>query len=86
MINQFIINNYFVIRRTGGIRPTLGPPRPNNRHLNVARNKRLPPRGMYVNHDDLQLIASESESQGANILNGMDDEVVSLKCKVCCVI
>jgi len=79
-----IIKFVYMIRRTnGGIRPTLGPPRPNNRHLNVARNKRLPPRGMYVNHDDLQSIASGSNGQGETVLSAMDDEVVSLKCKVC---
>lgn len=66
-------------RTNGGIRPTLGPPRPNNRHLNVARNKRLPPRGMYVNHDDLQSIATESNGQGDNILMAMDDEIQSNK-------
>jgi len=81
---NIIINLLNTIRRTnGGIRPTLGPPRPNNRHLNVARNKRLPPRGMYVNHDDLQSIASGSNGQGETVLSAMDDEVVSLKCKVC---
>ncbi|XP_050539352.1 REST corepressor 1 isoform X2 [Daktulosphaira vitifoliae] len=69
---------YTHFRRTGGgIRPTLGPPRPNNRHLNVARNKRLPPRGMYVNHDDLQTIASGPN--GDVILSGMDDEIQSNK-------
>lgn len=61
----------------------MGPPRPNNRHLNVARNKRQPPRGMYVNHDDLEAIATEPNSQGETILVAIDDEVVSLKCKVC---
>lgn len=40
---------------------------------------------MYVNHDDLQAIASEPENQGESILSGMEDEVVSLKCKVCCI-
>lgn len=39
---------------------------------------------MYVNHDDLQAIASEPDDQGETILSAMDDEVVSLKCKVCC--
>jgi len=38
---------------------------------------------MYVNHDDLQSIATECNGQGDNILMAMDDEVVSLKCKVC---
>ena len=38
---------------------------------------------MYVNHDDLQSIASESSGQEDTILLTMDDEVVSLKCKVC---
>lgn len=38
---------------------------------------------MYVNHDDLQVLASESEEQGEGILSAMDVEVVSLKCKVC---
>ncbi|XP_050431889.1 REST corepressor-like isoform X2 [Adelges cooleyi] len=71
---------YTHFRRTGGgIRPTLGPPRPNNRHLNVARNKRLPPRGMYVNHDDLQAIASGPNGQGDAILAAMDDEIQSNK-------
>lgn len=41
---------------------------------------------MYVNHDDLQAIASEPEGQGKSILSTMDDEVVSLKCKVCVVV
>lgn len=40
---------------------------------------------MYVNHDDLQAIASGPEGQGETILSAMDDEVVSLKCKVCVV-
>ncbi|XP_025421657.1 REST corepressor 1 isoform X2 [Sipha flava] len=71
---------YTHFRRTnGGIRPTLGPPRPNNRHLNVARNKRLPPRGMYVNHDDLQAIASSPDAKGDNILSAVDDEIQSNK-------
>lgn len=38
---------------------------------------------MYVNHDDLQAIASDPNTQGNTILSAMDDEVVSLKCKVC---
>lgn len=66
-------------RTNGGIRPTLGPPRPNNRQLNVARNKRLPPRGMHVNHDDLQAIASGSDGQAEAILSAMDDEIQSNK-------
>lgn len=37
---------------------------------------------MYVNHDDLQAIASALNSQEDSILSAMDDEVVSLKCKV----
>lgn len=70
---------YTHFRRTGGIRPTLAPPRSNNRQLNIPRNKRLPPRGMYINHDDLQAIASEPESQGESILSGMEDEIQSNK-------
>lgn len=38
---------------------------------------------MYVNHDDLQAISLGPDSQGESILSAMDDEVVSLKCKVC---
>jgi hypothetical protein len=38
---------------------------------------------MYVNHDDLQAIASSPDAKGDNILSAVDDEVVSLKCKVC---
>lgn len=38
---------------------------------------------MYVNHDDLQAIASSLNNQDDSILSAMDDEVVSLKFKVC---
>lgn len=40
---------------------------------------------MYVNHDDLQAIAGPG-AQGDSILSAMDDEVVSLTCKVCAIL
>ncbi|KAL1131384.1 hypothetical protein AAG570_011001 [Ranatra chinensis] len=71
-------------RRTGSIRPTVGPAKPRDRHANsvLARSKRKPPRGMYINHDDLVVMSSGSPQQGDSILKAMDREIVSLKRQV----
>ena len=61
-------------RKTGLLRPTSGP-------IRTARGKR-PPRGMYLNYDDLITIASGPPGQAQSILRHMDDEVVSLKRQV----
>ncbi|XP_065345345.1 REST corepressor 3 isoform X2 [Cloeon dipterum] len=69
-------------RRTGGLRPTTGPIRREGRpiqHNFLLRNKRKPPRGMYINHDDLVSMATGPAGQGENMLKAMDREIVSLK-------
>ncbi|XP_046664944.1 REST corepressor 3-like isoform X1 [Homalodisca vitripennis] len=68
-------------RRTGNLRPTVGPTKPRDRQL-LLRNKRKPPRGMYVNHDDLVAMASGPTGQGEQMLKAMDREIVSLKRQV----
>ncbi|XP_014285675.1 REST corepressor 1 isoform X2 [Halyomorpha halys] len=73
-------------RRTGCIRPTVGPAKPRDRHANsvLARSKRKPPRGMYINHDDLVTLSSAEQPQqgGDAILKSMDRDIVSLKRQV----
>lgn len=71
-------------RRTGSVRPTIGPSKPRDRHTHslILRNKRKPPRGMYINHDDLIAMASGPAGQGEQMLKAMDREIVSLKRQV----
>ena len=45
----------------------------------LARHKRKPPRGMYLDHEDLLRFSSDSEAQSEAILKSMDDEIVALK-------
>lgn len=74
-------------RRTGSVRPTTGPVK-RDRHCHVLlRHKRKPPRGMYINHDDLVAMsagppAPAPASQGDQMLKAMDREIVSLKRQV----
>ncbi|XP_059484606.1 REST corepressor 1 isoform X2 [Neocloeon triangulifer] len=72
---------YSYYKRTGGLRPTTGPIRREGRPIphNILRNKRKPPRGMYINHDDLVGMATGPAGQGENMLKAMDREIVSLK-------
>ncbi|XP_065345349.1 REST corepressor 1 isoform X5 [Cloeon dipterum] len=73
---------YSYFKRTGGLRPTTGPIRREGRpiqHNFLLRNKRKPPRGMYINHDDLVSMATGPAGQGENMLKAMDREIVSLK-------
>lgn len=44
-------------------------------------NKRKPPRGLVVNHDDLAALAGQP-SQANNSLQAIDTEIVSLKRQV----
>ncbi|XP_073979539.1 REST corepressor 1-like isoform X2 [Rhodnius prolixus] len=71
-------------RRTGSIRPTVGPAKPRDRHANsvLARSKRKPPKGMYINHDDLVIVSSDTPQRGDHMLRAMDREIVSLKRQV----
>lgn len=69
--------------RTGTVRPTMGPAKPRDRQFHVLlRNKRKPPRGMFINHDDLVAMASGPAGQGEQMLRTMDREIVSLKRQV----
>ena len=45
-------------------------------------NKRKPPRGLVVNHDDLAALAGQ-QNQTNNSLQAIDTEIVSLKRQVC---
>jgi hypothetical protein len=48
-----------------------------------ARNKRRPPRGMYLNQDSLTAFVSSAQSgQGDNILKKLEAELVELKRQV----
>ncbi|KAE8738161.1 hypothetical protein FOCC_FOCC016359 [Frankliniella occidentalis] len=69
--------------RTGNVRPTMGPAKPRDRQFHVLlRHKRKPPRGMFVNHDDLIAMASGPAGLGEQMLRTMDREIVSLKRQV----
>lgn len=71
---------YVMFRKTGNPRPTIGPTRGRiDRHFNLPRNKRTPPRGMYINHDDLTAIAGGSSQQSDSVLKSMDRELLTLK-------
>ncbi|BES92865.1 Rest corepressor [Nesidiocoris tenuis] len=71
-------------RRTGATRPTIGPTKPRDRHANsvLPRSKRKPPRGMYINHDDLVMISTDNSQEGDAMLKSLDREIVSLKRQV----
>ncbi len=73
-------HQYF--NRTGRVRPTTGPTRKDgsrSRHSSLFRNSNRPPRGMYVNHDDLVGLATGPASQGEALLKSMDREIISYK-------
>lgn len=49
-----------------------------------SRNKRRPPRGMYLNNDCLMTFVTNAQSsQGENILKKFETELVELKRQVC---
>lgn len=60
-------------RRTGVARPLSSMP--------GRSNKRKPPRGLVVNHDDLAELAGQP-NQANNTLQAIDTEIVSLKRQV----
>ncbi|XP_018322383.1 REST corepressor 1 isoform X2 [Agrilus planipennis] len=64
-------------RRTGTLRPTSGPTGGKRGTPLGVRHKRKPPRGMYINHDDLAAFATGNA--GAIMLKAMDREVESLQ-------
>ncbi|KAI9590366.1 REST corepressor isoform X1 [Glossina fuscipes] len=69
-------------RRTGNKRPTSGPYfGKRSRDRNAERHKRKPPRGMYINHDDIVALASANDNQD-ELLANVDREIVSLLSQV----
>jgi len=85
-------HQYF--QRTGNIRPTAAPMRrgggggsgaggnsaARSAMLKAAGNySNKPPKGIYINHDDLVSLATGSNTQGEQILKSMDREIVSYK-------
>ncbi|KNC31329.1 hypothetical protein FF38_01107 [Lucilia cuprina] len=78
----FVYLSYFndaitFTRRTGNKRPTSGPyfsKRSSDR--NAERHKRKPPRGMYINHDDIVALASANVNQD-ELLENIDREIVN---------
>jgi len=85
-------HQYF--QRTGNVRPTAAPMRrgghggsgaggnsaARSAMLKAAGNySNKPPRGIYINHDDLVSLATGPNTQGEQILKSMDREIVSYK-------
>ncbi|CAI9729721.1 REST corepressor 1,REST corepressor 2,REST corepressor 3,REST corepressor [Octopus vulgaris] len=75
------------LRRTGVMKSSTGPTKrreqqhSQHRH-NPMRHKRKPPRGMYLNEDDLRLMLTGPLQQAEQILKSLDAELVSLKRQV----
>ncbi len=70
-------------RNTGDSRPLTGPLRRGEKNsLGVLRQRRAPPKGMNMNHDDLNMLA-RSQPQAENvILQGLEKEVLDMKSRV----
>ena len=84
-----IFFQYF--NRTGQLRPTTCPARKDGskaggtqKYMNLMKNSGKPPKGMYINHDDLVALATGPTSQGEQLLKTMDREIVSYKRTVSC--
>ena len=71
------------LKRSGKMRPTTGTgPIGRDKQAGVAssgRHKRKPPRGMYLDHEDLVTFSGQPEIQSDTVLKGMDGEIVALK-------
>lgn len=48
----------------------------------MSKQKRKPPRGMFVDKEDLMLLATGPPGTGEAILRGLDQEIVSIKRQV----
>ena len=66
--------------KSGGSRPCPGS-RKADGHARI-KNKRKPPRGMYLNHDDLLSLATGPPGQGEQLLKQLDAELVTWKRQV----
>ncbi|CAG7719933.1 unnamed protein product [Allacma fusca] len=73
-------------KKTGEMRPLTGPIRRGDRQmmmgLGCVRQRRTPPKGMFINHDDLTMLAS-APPQAENVtLQSLEKEVHEIKCRV----
>ena len=71
-------------QRTGHVRPTTAPARRDGakaglKYNQVMKNNSRPPKGMYINHDDLVTMATGPNTQGEHLLKSMDREIISYK-------
>ena len=60
-------------------------PTPGSKKMDLhsrMRNRRKPPRGMYMNQEDLMAIATGPPGQGEMLLRQLDGELVALKRQV----
>lgn len=84
VITKAFFFQYF--NRTGQLRPTTGPARKDGskaggtqKYNALLKNSGKPPKGMYINHDDLVSLATGPSSQGEQLLKSMDREIVTYK-------
>lgn len=56
--------------------------RPRNAPGGGEKHKRKPPRGMYINHDDIVTLASNPTAESDQLLSSIDREVVALMSQV----
>lgn len=69
-------------RRTGSMKPNAGPSKagkPTEGPSIMEKQTRKPPRGMFVNREDLTLLATGPPGTGDATLKLLDQEIVSLK-------
>lgn len=71
---------YSYWRRTGAMKSTSGQKKhETGSGRNLQLKPRKPPRGMYLNNEDLMAIANGPSGQGDAILKSLDSEVITLK-------
>lgn len=80
MINK--TNFLMVGRNTGDSRPLTGPLRRGDKNsIGLLRQRRVPPMGMNINHDDLSMLARSQPGENV-ILQGLEKEVLDMKSRV----
>lgn len=66
------------------MRPTSGPGYGKRSRANGLEHKRKPPRGIYINHDDIVALACpEQANRSDDLLASMDREINALLTQVC---
>lgn len=85
--SNFILPNKINSSRTGSLRPTSGPGYGKRSRANGLEHKRKPPRGIYINHDDIvSLACPEQANRSDDLLASMDREINALLTQVCKII